>query len=289
MNRWALLATLTVITVVAVVIGWFTHPVLTVLAAVGLVALAGVVARWRTHRTGGASLVSRWSSLSAKNRGIAGGWMVLRRSSGWTIRRNITRLLPGVTSLSFLARWRVPASAFTTPIMRVGCVWMRSSIRQHTVTLGGPQKGKSGNLADQICDASGPVLATSTDDDLISNTVAVRSRIGPVRIFNPCNVGGVESTVSFDLLGGCEDHAVAIERASDLIEGTPVSSSQKNPEWVKWGSEALAALMHAAVLGGETIEDVHMWVAVPDEFSTQIMSYLKPSPAAMLNAVQFFT
>lgn len=283
------LAAVTALTVVAVVIGWFTHPVITVLAALGLVALVGVAARWRQSRTGGASLVNRWSVLATKNRGIAGGRMVLRRSSSRTIRRNITRLLPTSKSLPPQARSRIPANHFSTRIIKVGGVWLRSSIRQHTITFGGPQKGKSGTLADKISEAPGPVLATSTDDDLINNTMAVRSQLGPVTIFNPCGVGGVASTVAFDLLKGCEDHSVAIGRASDLLEGTPMSDSRKNPEWVKWGSTALAALLHAAAVGGGTLEDVHLWVAVPDEFSTQVLRHLQGSPAAMLHAVQFFT
>ncbi len=48
---------------------------------------------------------------------------------------------------------------------------------------------------------------------------------GPTYVFNPCGLGGLESTVTFDPLLGCEDFATAKRRATDIVghSGTTVT------------------------------------------------------------------
>ncbi|MGH7734875.1 MAG: type IV secretory system conjugative DNA transfer family protein, partial [Gemmatimonadales bacterium] len=117
--------------------------------------------------------------------------------------------------------------------------------------------GKSGVVADRILDHPGPVLATSTRADLYESTAGARALRGPVHVLNPQGVGGVPSTLAWDLLGPCEDLVMARRMASWL----------KVPEIggdLRWfqdkGDVALAAMFWAAAVNGSTILDVYEWV-----------------------------
>src|SRR2546422_333797 len=80
--------------------------------------------------------------------------------------------------------------------------------------------GKTGELGCRILDAPGAVIATSTRTDLLETTGPVRGRRGPVWVFNPSGLGGLEPTIVFDPLAGCEQPKAAAARAADLLAGT---------------------------------------------------------------------
>jgi hypothetical protein len=147
----------------------------------------------------------------------------------------------------------------------------------------------SGELGNRIL-GPGPVLVTSTGGDLIRNTAAIRAKVGPVYVFNPCAIGGIRSTIQFGVLAGCEAPAVATARAADLLAGTPMAQAQRNEEWVERANSALASLMHAAALGGKTMHHVQRWVADPDAAGGEVLRHLKasPEPAMCWEALQFF-
>jgi type IV secretory pathway TraG/TraD family ATPase VirD4 len=263
-------------------VGWFTHPVITVVACVALALLVGWGSVWRYQHAGSATLMSRWTERSQKHHGVASAWSILRVSSTWAARRKAKVLLPGVTG-------RIHHSHLATRLIRVGWVWVVSTVEQHTLRFGGPRQGKSGELGTRIL-GPGAVLVTSTGGDLIRNTAALRARVGPVYVFNPCNIGGIKSTVSFGLLDGCEEPPVAVARATDLISGTPMGQSHRNEEWVEQANSALASLMHAAALSGKTMHHVQRWVADPDGATAEVLRHLKasPEPAMGFQALQFF-
>ena len=120
-----------------------------------------------------------------------------------------------------------------------------------------PRTGKSGMVADRILDHPGPVLATSTRADLYESTAGARARRGPVHVFNPQGVGGVPSTLKWDLLGPCRDLVMARRMASWL----KVPGISGDLRWFEAkGDVALAALLWAAAVTGRTILDVYEWV-----------------------------
>ena len=82
--------------------------------------------------------------------------------------------------------------------------------------MAAPRTGKSGMVADRILDHPGPVLATSTRADLYESTAGARACRGPVYVFNPQGVGGVPSTLKWDLLGPCRDLVMARRMAAWL-------------------------------------------------------------------------
>ncbi|MDQ2811539.1 MAG: TraM recognition domain-containing protein [Actinomycetota bacterium] len=130
------------------------------------------------------------------------------------------------------------------------------------LVIAAPRTGKSGYLADRLLDHPGPAITTSTRVDLYALTAGVRSRRGPVEIFNPQNIGGLASTFSWDILGPCRDLVMA-RRIAAWLTGATVSQGANlgNIEW--FGAKAATALgviMWAAAVSGRTITDVFGWV-----------------------------
>jgi type IV secretory pathway TraG/TraD family ATPase VirD4 len=167
-------------------------------------------------------------------------------------------------------------------------VW--SAVEDVTVRIGGPRTGKTGELACRILDAPGAVIATSTRTDLIELTSGLRSRLGPVEVFNPSGMGGLDSTIRFDPLSGCEAPSTATARATDLLAG--VSAPGTGGDRAFWASQArrvLAALMHAAALGEAAMRDVLAWIADPDEAAAEVQRLLRksPEPSYESDALQF--
>jgi type IV secretion system protein VirD4 len=245
---------------------------------------------WRAGRSGSARTVRRWSRRSRRHDGVATRAQILRTASRFAVRRKMRVLRPSLARLSWWQRLRVPTSQIATPLARVGRLRVWSTVEDVTLRVGGPRIGKTGELAGRILDAPGAVIATSTRTDLINLTAACRARIGPVYVFNPSGVAGATSTVTFDPLAGCADPATATYRAADLLAGTSSPGTGGDREfWTDQARRVLAALLHAAALGGVTMHDVLAWVAAPDEGAAEIQQYLRRSsqPAYVSDALQF--
>lgn len=276
----------------AVAFGWFTHPVLTVLVGSALALVVGVGTVWRHRNAHSATLINRWKARSQKHQGVASFWTILRVSSRWAMRRKATILRPHLAGVSRWARLWTPTTEYAAPIMRAGWLWVYTPIEDVTVALGGPRTGKSGQLAWHILDAPGAVIVTSTRTDLFDNTWRQRVRKGPVRVFNPSGVGGLQSTITFSPLSGCADPEVATARAADLLSpGGRVSGPNGDSFWADMARLSLATLLHAAALREEgTMWDVRSWVAHPGRAAERVMGLLQDSPSMSfrLNAHQFF-
>jgi type IV secretory pathway TraG/TraD family ATPase VirD4 len=172
-------------------------------------------------------------------------------------------------------------------------VW--SSVEDVVLVFGGPRTGKSGWLAGQIIDAPGAVLVTSTRTDLHQLTAELRSRRGPVYVFNAVGLGGLASTITFDPLTGCADPVTATERAADMLAATsqagPHGGGGDRAFWDAQARRVLASLMHAAALGGRSMRDVMSWVADPEQAEDEVTSLLRTSPerSYVVDATQFVT
>jgi type IV secretion system protein VirD4 len=211
---------------------------------------------------------------AARNRARALRWRILLR----------LRPGPGYASLAeLLFRWSRAAAFFHGRRARPGLDWYgRLTCRTtwYAVRLGraqygrrvyarledqvlvlAPQRvGKSGVIADRICDHPGAVLATSTKADLYGTTGRQRARLGPVHVFNPQSVGEVASTLRWNMLGPCRDLAMA-RRMATWLSGGSKDTGHGNIEWFEQkGEVALAGLLFAAAVTGSTIADVFRWV-----------------------------
>jgi type IV secretion system protein VirD4 len=138
--------------------------------------------------------------------------------------------------------------------------WFRrlyARMEDQVLIMAAQRTGKSGIVADRILDHPGPVLATSTRADLYESTAGARALRGPVHVFNPQGVGGVPSTLKWNLLGPCKDLVMARRMASWL----KVPGTAGDLRWFEAkGDVALAALLWAAAVTGRTILDVYEWV-----------------------------
>lgn len=213
------------------------------------------------------------SAAAARNRA---------RTLRWRIRM---RLRPGLSYASLaelMIRWSRPAAFFHGRRARPGLSWrarLTCRTTQYAVRLGraqyfrrlyarledlvlllAPQRtGKSGVIADRICDHPGAVLATSTKADLHAATADRRARLGPVHVFNPQRVGDVASTLRWDMIGPCRDLAMA-RRMAAWLTGATMDTGHGNIEWFEQkGEVALTGLLFAAAVTRSTIADVFRW------------------------------
>jgi type IV secretory pathway TraG/TraD family ATPase VirD4 len=176
-------------------------------------------------------------------------------------------------------------------VATVGCVKVRSSAEDHTLTVAGPRAGKTGLMMNHLLDAPGAVIATSTKTDILDITRTQRARRGPVWVFDPDGLTGDGSTITFDPLTGCTDPGVVMDRASDLLDGVGAKSDDAE-HWLNLARQALTALMHAAALGGYTMADVQRWIAHPDDQAkSDVLWELRVANATGFEqqAMQFFT
>jgi len=166
------------------------------------------------------------------------------------------RARPGTT------RWQrltSPVTGYAIPLGR-SCYGKRlfASLEEIVLYCSLPRQGKTSALARRIARHQGGCVAASSKPDLYWLTVHRRRRKGPVHVFNPGGFGQVTSTVRWNVLAGCEDEDTACRRAADLT-GKQYAGRGDMQFWISKATVALAALLHAAALGGHTILDVTLW------------------------------
>jgi len=272
-----------------VVAGWWLAVVAPLLTAA--LAAAAVAVGWlRFTRTKGT--VSRWGARSRRKSGVASTLDIARLGSWVAMRRNATVVRPSLAELGRFERLRLATTEVAVPLCRVGALRVWSSIEDVLCVFGGPRTGKTGYLAGRVIDAPGAVLVTSTRTDLHELTAALRARRGPVFVFNAVGLGGLASTITFDPLTGCTEPVTAAERATDLLAA--VSAPGGGGEREFWSAQArrvLAALLHAAALGGLSMREVLGWVADPPGAQREVNSLMRRStePAYAQDAAQFLT
>ena len=114
-------------------------------------------------------------------------------------------------------------------------------------------EGKSGWLADRIIDHPGAVMTTTTRTDLYENTAPLRGQAGALHVFNPEGIGGLASTFRWNPLQGCEQPAIALQRAVAFTAATESKGLHDMTFWIGKASSVLASLLHAAALDGRTM------------------------------------
>lgn len=224
-----------------------------------------------------AGMVKRWGERARRKNGVASAFDVLRVASTPAIRRTATIVRPSLRALSWLERLRVETLDFAVELVRVGWLTTWASIEDVILVFGPPRAGKTGWLAGRIVDAPGAVWVTSTKPDLFNLTREPRALVGPVLVFNPGNVGDLETTITFDPLLGCKDPNTAKERAADLLS-TTASGDAEGERWQEQARRVLAALLHAAALGNRSMHDVQEWVADPEIAQPTIERFLERRP-----------
>jgi type IV secretory pathway TraG/TraD family ATPase VirD4 len=265
------------------------------LLVLGVVLLIVPIAIWARRAFGSSRrTAARIERRSRRNDGVASRWALWRTSGRFAMRRRMRALKPSTRQMSLFERVRVPTLEFAAPVARVGWQRIWTPCEDVVVMVGGPRTGKSGAVAGRILDAPGAVIATSTRTDLLELTGPVRSRIGPVWVFNPSGLARLDSTIVFDPLVGCENAKTATARATDMLSGAEGPGTETGGDRAFWQGQAvrvLSGLMHAAALGGASMTDVQRWVSSPDEHANEVQRYLRMSKheSIRVDALQFVT
>jgi type IV secretion system protein VirD4 len=148
-----------------------------------------------------------------------------------------------------------------------------AGMEDQALVVAAPRAGKSGWLADRIIDHPGAAMTTSTRTDLYENTAALRGRHGVLHVFNPEGIGGLPSTFRWNPVQGCEQAAVALQRAASFTAATESRGLQDMAFWIGKASSVLASLLHAAALDGRAMNDVYQWAhGTGDAEPEQILS-----------------
>lgn len=146
-----------------------------------------------------------------------------------------------------------------------------ASYRDVILVQAPPQSGKTAWLCGAIIDAAGAVVATSTKADIYDLTHLLRRRDDrPILLFNPGNLGGLQSTVRFNLIRGCDNPKTAKNRAENLIQGTRSMSGDqgRHPDADWWDAQAAKVLrcqLLAAALDGKGMDTVAKWATSPND------------------------
>ena len=204
------------------------HQILIVVLAAALALLAGALvlrARWSRYRSGG--------RVAARRR---------RKYQGWASGRDLRRA-------------RASAAKLTRRICPGAGLLILGTARRQLVAVcrelsalyvGPPGYFKSAALACHGADAPGLLVTTSTKISLMLDILPYRD--GATWVLNPYGYGGIQSTLAWSPLEGCEDSAVAERRAGDLIDAAPRDPSGKDDHWDALSADMLKFLLHAAAL-----------------------------------------
>ncbi|HEY9472284.1 MAG TPA: TraM recognition domain-containing protein [Mycobacteriales bacterium] len=223
------------------------------LAAVVLVVIVAVLWQW-------------WRATP--RRGMANRWELRRTLSARSARRRMPQTRPSLAALPWRSRLGLAVTEYAVPLGRV--VRLRDAVyatpEEQRLIIGPPRSGKTGELGNDILDAPGAVVVTSTKADLLELTGGLRAERGPVWVLNPEGLGANRwpSTLRWSPVAGCQSPQVARDRAGYLVAGAPVGNSVRDGNfWESTSATVLRSYLHAAALAGLTMRHVVGWVASP--------------------------
>lgn len=234
-------------------------------AILGALVFGGLLVRWvrrQPHprldkaravlspRASSAKTVIKSGDQSRRQHGLASAMEIHRHGSAATVKKLAPVVRPS------LAGQKVTADQVGVKLCKVGHQTVWASVEDFILAVAAPRSWKSGWLASSLIDYPGSAVATSLRPDLYTNTR--RHRRGPVYVFNAAG-RDIDECVTFDPLTGCESPEIAIERAEDMV---PAATGEQE-HWANLARSALASLMHAAALGGHTMDVVQRWAADP--------------------------
>ena len=132
-------------------------------------------------------------------------------------------------------------------------------LEEHLLIVAPPRTFKTALLASIVLHFPGPVVSTTTKHDVFALTSGVRSRLGPVHVFNPQRVGGVPSTFRWNPVHGCTDEATAIRRADGFAHAVNMSGTEDASFWSAKASDYLRCMFRAAALADGDMRLVARW------------------------------
>ncbi|MER7069332.1 TraM recognition domain-containing protein [Streptomyces albidoflavus] len=208
--------------------------------------------------------------------GVAGwAWRQFAPRPGYASKREIreemsarhARELIPETRPSLVGREKdVPTTAYAVPLGRLRSGGLPTSIwgtpENNYLLLAPSRQGKSIILSSMIYRWDGAVVHTSSKVKDHLATKSMREMLGPVWVWDPLDLSNGSGTFRWDPIRGCEVRDVAIQRAAYLLYGASSGadkSSGVDAFFKSTAGEVLSKFLHAAALGGKTMEDVYSW------------------------------
>ncbi len=112
--------------------------------------------------------------------------------------------------------------------------------------------------SEAIAAAEGPLVVATTDPALWADTKDARAKLGPLLTYDPQHLLDTPARLRWSPTSGCEDIAVAAERAAALL--TPVRpSSVLDSAVADSATTLLRCWLHAAAVDGRPFRQLHRW------------------------------
>ncbi|MDN5780369.1 MAG: type IV secretory system conjugative DNA transfer family protein, partial [Humibacillus sp.] len=122
--------------------------------------------------------------------------------------------------------------------------------------------GKSRYVMIPAClSAPGALVVTSNEVSILDVIAGPRGRVGKVWVFDPLNRASWPVPMVWDPVGGCQDGHRALSRGHAFAAGLAANNSGSTNAgfFQKNSSSALTRMLHAAALGGKSMDDVLGW------------------------------
>ena len=141
-------------------------------------------------------------------------------------------------------------------------IWLSGSDENAYLLLAPPRRGKGVSVViPNLLEWPGPLVATSTKDDLIMHTAGALEHERPVYVFDPTGFSEWPDSISWDVVSGCQDPQVAIYRARALNAASGSSRGLRHADYFQANNEAIhRCYLHAAAVSGRDIGSVRVWV-----------------------------
>ncbi|PFG45044.1 type IV secretory pathway TraG/TraD family ATPase VirD4 [Georgenia soli] len=153
-----------------------------------------------------------------------------------------------------------PSATLLEPIASYHGQPVRPRTEDTGCVIAPPRQGKTAYLAvGQVVDAPGAVVATSTKVDLFRLTAQPRAERGRVWVFDPEGVSAWPEAARWNIVAGCADVKVAMDRAKAMVAARPMDGSRNAGFFHEAADTVLRCLLHAADLGGHTMREVLAW------------------------------
>ena len=144
-----------------------------------------------------------------------------------------------------------------------GWTW---SLPQHAIlVIGPPRSGKTSSIViPAVISCLGPVVSTSTKNEVMESTRHARSETGSCLLFDPTGTvecpRGIER-ISWSPLDSAGDWDSALASARSMVlSSRPPGSRQDSYHWTERAESLLAPLFHAAAIAELDTRDLIKWV-----------------------------
>lgn len=139
------------------------------------------------------------------------------------------------------------------------------------LVCGMPRSGKTrGIVIPTVLAHDGPCLVTSSKYDVLAATIEVRADDGPIWVFSTDGrlpvVPGIDVRLAtWTPIPQCVDFDRALLHARAMVGAVTAGENHGDQQfWYHHAERLLAALMHAAAIGGKSLADVAAWVLTAD-------------------------